>query len=151
MAKRNNTPKYATQEILREEISASEQRLSGRFDAKIGVLDTKVGALDIKIDNVEKRLDTKIGALDTKIDNVEKRLNSKIETTAQSLKDYTDSRFTQLDTRLVRLDNKTDALEAKMTKYFELMMQTFTNTDKKIDKIFVNHEQRITTLEARPR
>jgi anaerobic ribonucleoside-triphosphate reductase len=65
----------------------------------------------------------------------EKRLDAKIETTAQSYKDYTDHRFSQLD--------------AKMTKYFELMMQTFTDGYKGINKILSNHEERITVLEAR--
>jgi hypothetical protein len=72
----------------------------------------------------EKRLDAKIVGLD-----------SKIETTAQSYKDYTDHRFSQLD--------------AKMTKYFELMMQTFIDGNKGLNMALSNHEERITVLEGR--
>jgi hypothetical protein len=103
MTKQKSTPEYVTREILKEEISASEQRLT----AKIG----------------------------GEISGVEKRLDARIETTAQSLKDYTDSRYDRLDT--------------KMTKYFELMMQTLTDGYKGINKILSNHEERITVLEAK--
>ncbi len=75
------------------------------------------------------------GRLDVKIESRFSHLDAKIETTAQSLKDYTNSRFTQLDT--------------KMTKYFELMMQTLTDGKKGINKILSNHEERITSLEAK--
>ncbi len=113
MTKQKSTPEYVTREILKKEISASE----GRLDAKITSLDVKVG-------------------------NSEKRLDAKIETTAQSLKDYTDSRFNRSDARI-------DSLDAKLTKYFELMMQTFTDGNKGINKILSNHEERITVLEGR--
>jgi hypothetical protein len=36
-----------------------------------------------------------------------------------------------------------------MTKYFELMMQTFTEANKGIHKILSNHEDRISVLEGR--
>jgi peptidoglycan hydrolase CwlO-like protein len=145
MAKKTITPEYVTREILKEEISASEQRLG-----------TKIAGLDVKVDNVENRLDAKI-------DNVEKRLDAKIETTAQSLKDYTDSRFTLLDAKLGDVgskvngldaklgdvNSKVNGLDAKLTKYFELMMQTFTEGNKGIHKILSNHEERITVLEGK--
>ena len=105
--KKTTAPAYLTREILKEEISASEQRLT------------------TKIDVAEKRLDAKI-------DGVEKRLDTKIDASTQSMKDYTDSRFN-------RSDAKTDALDAKMTKYFELMMQMITGFQKEIKSILTNH------------
>ena len=77
------------------------------------------------------------------------QLDAKIETTVQSLKDYTDSRFTQLDTKLGDFGSKVNGLDAKLTKYFELMMQMFTEAHKGIDKILSNHEERISILEGR--
>ena len=118
---KKNTTQQVTRKILKEEISASENRLT----AKIG--------------DVEKRLTAKIG---DEISGVESRLGARIETTAQSLKDYTDSRFNRSDAR-------TDSLDAKMTKYFELMMQTITNGNMELQKILFNHEGRITALEAK--
>jgi Na+/phosphate symporter len=107
MTKQKSTPEYVTREILKEEISASEKRLTAKIGEQIG--------------GVEKRLTA--------------TLDSKIESTSQSLKDYTNSRFTQLDT--------------KLTKCFELMMQAFTNGNKGINKILSNHEERVAALEAR--
>ncbi len=156
MAKKTIAPEYVTREIFKEEISASEQRLG-----------TKIAGLDVKVDNVENRLDARIGSVETrlnaKIDNVEKRLDAKIETTTQSLKDYTDSRFTRLDAKLGNVgskvngldaklgdvNSKVNGLDAKLTKYFELMMQTFTEGNKGIHKILSNHEERITVLEGK--
>ena len=86
-------------------------------------------------------LKEEINRLDTKIDGVEKRLDAKIDASTQSMKDYTDSRFNRSDAR-------TDALDAKMTKYFELMMQTITGFQKEIKSILTNHEERITVLEG---
>jgi hypothetical protein len=82
------------------------------------------------------------GRLDAKINSRFNQLDAKIETTSQSLKEYTDSRFNRSDAR-------TDTLDAKMTKYFELMMQTLTDGNKGINKILFNHEGRITVLEGR--
>ncbi len=87
-------------------------------------------------------LKREINRLDTKIDGVEKRLDTKIETSTQSMKDYTDSRFNRSDAR-------TDALDAKMTKYFELMMQMISGFQKEIKNILTNHEERITVLEGK--
>jgi hypothetical protein len=125
MTKQKSRPEYLTEEILKEEISTSEKRLT----AKIGD----------EISGVEKRLTAKIG---DEISGVEKRLDSRIETTAQSFKDYTDS-------RLSRTDATIKDLETKMTKYFELMMRTLTDGNKGINKILSNHEERITVLEGR--
>ncbi len=82
----------------------------------------------------------------TKINDVETRFAAKNETNAQSLKDYTDSRFTQLG---IKIDGVEKRLDAKMTKHFELMMQTFTDGNKGITKLLSNHEECITVLEGR--
>ena len=119
MAKRTTTPEYVTRKILKEEISASEQRLGARITATDG----------------------------------------KIEITAQSLKDYTDSRFNQLDTRIKTmdstiktLDTKIDGMDAKMTRYFEgigSILEGLTGTSTATRDRLDNHEQRITALEGR--
>jgi hypothetical protein len=131
MPKKTTTPEYVTREILKEEISASEKRL-----------EVKIVDVDKKVDGVEKRLDEKI-------DSRFNQLAAKIETTAQSLKDYTDSRFNQFDARLGDVDSKVNGLDTKLTKYFELMMQMFTEANKGIHKILSSHEERITVLEGR--
>jgi hypothetical protein len=131
MKKQKSTPGYVTREILKEEISAPEERLT----AKIG--------------DVDERLDTKITGLDAKVVNVEKRLDAKIETTAQSLKEYTDSRFTKLDGKISDVDTKVKGLDAKLTKYFELMMQTFIRSDKETHKLLATYGERIEGLEGR--
>lgn len=106
MTNQNSIPEYVTKDILKEEISASEKRLTATLD-------------------------------------------SKIESTSRSLKDYTDSRFTQLDGKIADVDIKVKGLDAKLTKYFELMMQTITSANKELQKILFNHEERITALEAK--
>ncbi len=122
MAKQKSTPAYVTREILKEEISASEKRLT-----------VKIGE---EISGVEKRLTVKIGE---EISGDEKRLtatlDSKIEGTSQSLKDYSDSRFTQLDTMITQLDRK--------------ISQTMKGYQKDILHVLSNHEDRITVLEGR--
>jgi len=120
MAKQKSTLKYVTRKILKEEISASE-----------------------------KRLDAKITGLEVEVDNIEKRLDAKIETTAQSLKDYTDSRFTQLGGKIADVESKVKGVDTKMTKYFELMMQTFIKTDKETHKLLESYGERIGALEGR--
>jgi chromosome segregation ATPase len=90
-----------------------------------------------EISTSEQRLGARITALDGKIETSAQslkdytdgrfnQLDTKIETTAQSLKDYTDSRFNQLDTKIKTmdstvktLDTKIDGMDAKMTRYFE--------------------------------
>ncbi len=145
MAKKTITPQHLTREILKVEISASEQRLG----EKIAGIDVKADnvekRLNVKIDNIEKRLEAKIIGLDQKIIGLDEKiigldgkiigLDGKIDTTTLSLKEYTDSRFNQLD--------------AKLTKYFELMMQAFSDGNKAINKVLSSHEERITVLEGR--
>jgi len=119
MAKKPITLQHVTRKILKEEISASEQRLGARITA----------------------------------------IDGKIETTAQSLKDYTDSRFIQLDSRIKTmdstiktLDTKIDGMDAKMTRYFEgigSMLEGLTGTSAATRDRLNNHEQRITVLEGR--
>ena len=117
MAKKTIVPEYVMREILKKELSASEQRL-----------------------------EVKIAGVDKKIDGVEKRLDAKIDTTMQSLKEYTDGRFNRLDTKIDGVEKR---LDSKMTKYFELMMQALTDGNKGMHQILSNHEGRITVLEGR--
>ena len=148
MAKGTITPEYVTRKILKEEISASEQRLGARITAIDGKIETTAQSLKDYTDNRFNQLDTKI------------------ETTAQSLKDYTDSRFIQLDSRIKTtdstiktmdstiktLDTKIDRMDAKMTRYFEgigSMLESLTGTSAAIRDRLDNHEQRITVLEGR--
>ncbi len=175
MAKKTITLHYVTRKILKEEISASEQRLGARINALDGKIETttqslkeytgsRFNQLDAKIDSTSQSLkeytDSRFNQLDAKIETTTQslkeytdsrfnQLDVKIETTTQSLKDYTDSRFTQLDTRFGDFDSKVNTLDAKMTKYFELMMQAFTEGNKGIHKILSSHEERIFILEGR--
>ena len=125
MAKQNSTPKYVTREILKEEISASEKRLASKIAEENS--------------GVEKRLTAKIAEESS---GVEKRLDARIEIATQSFKDY-------IDSRLIKTDATIKGLDTKMTKYFELMMQAFTDGNKGINRILSNHEERITVLEAK--
>jgi BMFP domain-containing protein YqiC len=125
---------YVTREILKEELSASEQRL-----------EVKIAGVDKKIDGVEQRLDTKIGNVEKRLEAKIAGLDGKIDTTAQSLKDYTDSRFNKLDMTIKTMD-------AKMTRYFEgigSMLESLTGTSAATRDRLDNHEQRITALEGR--
>jgi BMFP domain-containing protein YqiC len=125
---------YVTREILKEELSASEQRL-----------EVKIAGVDKKIDGVEQRLDTKIGNVEKRLEAKIVGLDGKIDTTAQSLKDYTDSRFNKLDMTIKTMD-------AKMTRYFEgigSMLESLTGTSAATRDRLDNHEQRITALEGR--
>ncbi len=144
-----------TREILKEEISVSEERLTGKIGDEIsgveGRLTAKIGdeisgvekrltaKIGDEISGVEKRLTAKIG---DEISGVEKRLDARIEIATQSFKDY-------IDSRLIKTDATIKGLDTKMTKYFELMMQTFTDGNKGINRILSNHEERITVLEGR--
>ncbi|MBI1803704.1 MAG: hypothetical protein HY033_13510 [Ignavibacteriae bacterium] len=97
---------------------------------------------------------------------LEQRLDAKIDSATQSFKEYVDSRWTQLDTkftpRLDTMDSRFDTMDSrfdkmdsrfeKMDRHFEELVGMFVQQGKKIDASFAtlnNHEQRITTLEAR--
>lgn len=140
MAKQNSTPKYVTREILKEEISASEERLTAKIGEEISGVEER---LTVKIaeesSGVEKRL---TATMVEEIGGVEKRLDARIEIATQSFKDY-------IDSRLIKTDATIKGLDTKMTKYFELMMQAFTDGNKGINRILSNHEERITVLEGR--
>ena len=99
---------------------------------------------------VERRLDVKI--------------DSKIDTAVQTMKEYTDSRFTQLDTKFGRrfdavdlrfeaIDQRFEAVDRRFNKmdgYFEQLVGMVLQQGKKIDKVLAlvqNHERRITALE----
>ena len=104
MAKQRATPEYVTREILKEEISASEKRLT----AKIGE----------EISGVEKRFT--------------ETLNSKIESTTQSLKEYTDSRFTQVVEKIDGVALSLTQLDAKMTANQKDILHVLSNHEERI-------------------
>ena len=92
--------------------------------------------LNARIDGVEQRLDAKIDA--------------KVDSAVQSMKDYTDSRFTQLDTKIDGLAQNMETRFDKFEHYFEELTGMFVKQNKKIDsslKQLKNHEHRITKLE----
>ena len=126
MNKKNNTePQYVTKEILKKELSKWEGRLTG-----------KIESLDTKIDGVEQRLDTKIDA--------------KVDSAVQSMKDYTDSRFTQLDTRIDGLEQTIYGfgrkLDTAVNGIVQMLERSF-GTQVKVNERMEDHEQRITKLE----
>ena len=126
MRKKNNTePQYVTKEILKKELSKWEGRLTG-----------KIESLDTKIDGVEQRLDTKIDA--------------KVDSAVQSMKDYTDSRFTQLDTRIDGLEQTIYGfgrkLDTAVNGIVQMLERSF-GTQVKVNERMEDHEQRITKLE----
>ena len=126
MRKKNTTePQYVTKEILKKELSKWEGRLTG-----------KIESLDTKIDGVEQRLDTKIDA--------------KVDSAVQSMKDYTDSRFTQLDTRIDGLEQTIYGfgrkLDTAVNGIVQMLERSF-GTQVKVNERMEDHEQRITKLE----
>jgi len=126
MRKKNTTePQYVTKEILKKELSKWERRLTG-----------KIESLDTKIDGVEQRLDTKIDA--------------KVDSAVQSMKDYTDSRFTQLDTRIDGLEQTIYGfgrkLDTAVNGIVQMLERSF-GTQVKVNERMEDHEQRITKLE----
>ena len=137
MKKKNNTePQYVTKEILKKELTKSENRLNARID---GVEQR----LDAKIDGVEQRLDAKIDA--------------KVDSAVQSMKDYTDSRFTQVETRIdglqqtmVGFTQKLDEQGNKMDRYFNGIVKLVEGLTGRItfdEEHLEDHEQRIKKLE----
>ncbi len=123
MPKQKNTPEYVTREILKEEISASEQRL-----------DEKISGLDVKVDMIERRLD------------------AKIETTAQSLKEYTDSRFTRLDAKADSIERTVKEQGKRMGMYFQGIVKMIEGVTGKLamaDDQLNDHEVRITAMEGK--
>ena len=122
---KNTEPQYVTKEILKKELSKWEGRLTG-----------KIESLDTKIDGVEQRLDTKIDA--------------KVDSAVQSMKDYTDSRFTQLDTRIDGLEQTIYGfgrkLDTAVNGIVQMLERSF-GTQVKVNERMEDHEQRITKLE----
>ena len=163
MRKKNTTePQYVTKEILKKELSKWEGRLTG-----------KIESLDTKIDGVEQRLDTKINSveqrLDAKIEGVEQRLDAKIDakvdSAVQSMKDYTDRRFTHLDAKIdsstqsmkdytdsrtaqvqASIQKLSDKLDSAVTGIVQMLERSF-GEQVKVNERMEDHEQRITKLE----
>ena len=92
--------------------------------------------LNARIDGVEQRLDAKIDA--------------KVDSAVQSMKDYTDSRFTQLDTRIDGLEQTIYGfgrkLDTAVNGIVQMLERSF-GTQVKVNERMEDHEQRITKLE----
>ena len=137
MRKKNNTePQYVTKEILKKELSKWEGRLTG-----------KIESLDTKIDGVEQRLDAKIDGVEQRLDA---KIDAKVDSAVQSMKDYTDSRFTQLDTRIDGLEQTIHGfgrkLDTAVNGIVQMLERSF-GTQVKVNERMEDHEQRITKLE----
>jgi len=137
MNKKNNTePQYVTKEILKKELSKWEGRLTG-----------KIESLDTKIDGVEQRLDAKIDGVEQRLDA---KIDAKVDSAVQSMKDYTDSRFTQLDTRIDGLEQTIYGfgrkLDTAVNGIVQMLERSF-GTQVKVNERMEDHEQRITKLE----
>jgi len=129
---KNTEPQSVTKEILKKELTKSEKRLNTRIDG----VEQHLDAVEQHLDAVEQRLDAKIDA--------------KVDSAVQSMKDYTDSRFTQLDTKIDGLAQNMETRFDKFEHYFEELTGMFVKQNKKIDsslKQLKNHEHRITKLE----
>jgi hypothetical protein len=68
MTKQKSIPAYVTREILKEEISASEQRLDAKIVGLDAKIDTTAQSLKQYTDSRYDRLDAKIEGLGTKMD-----------------------------------------------------------------------------------
>ncbi len=82
----------------------------------------------------------------------ERRLDSKIENTSQSLRDYTDSRFTQLDAKIDGVEKSVKEQGKKMDVYFHGIVKMVESVVGKVsiaDGRLKDHEKRITVLEGR--
>ena len=101
--------------------------------------------LDAKIDQVEKRLDAKIDKLDAKIDQVEIRLDDKIDIAVESMKAYTDVKFSQVQSSFQLLGDKLDTSVKGIVNLIERGM----GNQAKIEDSVQNHEQRISYLETK--
>ena len=95
--------------------------------------------------------------LKEEINHLDAKIDSKVDAATQSMKEYTDSRFTQLDTKIDGLEQKMETRFEKMEtrfdkfeRYFEQLVGMVVGQTKKIDSVLErveNHEQRITKLE----
>jgi hypothetical protein len=145
MPKQKSTPEYVTREILKKEISASEQRLDTKIDNVEKHLDVKISSLDVKVDIIEKRLDAKV-------DSRFNQLDTKIETTSQSLKEYVDSRFTRLDAKTDNIERTVKDQGKKMDVYFQGIAKMIEGVTGKVTMAggqLDDHEVRIAALEGK--
>ncbi|MBI1803705.1 MAG: hypothetical protein HY033_13515 [Ignavibacteriae bacterium] len=91
--------------------------------------------------------------LEEKIDGVEKRLDAKIEVkiddATQSFKEYVDSHMKRIDMRFERVDRRFDKIEKQAKTNRDGLVDMIQRQAGEYRKRIDNHEQRITTLEAR--
>jgi len=98
-----------------------------------------------EIKETEKRLDAKIDKLDAKIDQVEIRLDDKIDIAVESMKAYTDVKFSQVQSSFQLLGDKLDTSVKGIVNLIERGM----GNQAKIEDSVQNHEQRICLLETK--
>ena len=98
-----------------------------------------------EIKETEKRLDAKIDKLDAKIDQVEIRLDDKIDIAVESMKAYTDVKFSQVQSSFQLLGDKLDTSVKGIVNLIERGM----GNQAKIEDSVQNHEQRISYLETK--
>ena len=91
-----------------------------------------------KIKETEKRLDAKI-------DQVEIRLDDKIDIAVESMKAYTDVKFSQVQSSFQLLGDKLDTSVKGIVNLIERGM----GNQAKIEDSVQNHEQRISYLETK--
>ena len=103
--------------------------------------------LDVKkeFQQVRKEIKETEKRLDAKIDQVEKRLDDKIDIAVESMKVYTDVKFSQVQSSFQLLGDKLDTSVKGIVNLIERGM----GNQAKIEDSVQNHEQRISYLETK--
>ncbi len=145
--------KTLSREILVKELTAFEKRLDSRFDSKIESVEKR---FDSKIESVEKRFGSKIDSVEkrlgSKIDSVEKRLEAKMDYTAQSFKEYVDSRIAPLRADMQKQGDKMDRYFNGIVKMVESVIGKVAGNGEQLEgheERLENHERRLKVVEAR--
>jgi len=155
---------------LDKKIDGVEQRLDARIggldarigglDARISGLDKKIGEVDKKIDGTEQRLNKRIDGvgvdvvgvklvLDARMYALEQRLASNIDSAVESMKEFTNSRFSQvivrMDAGFVQVDTRFDDAEKSLKTKVEGLVEMIERRAGES----ASHDRRITALESR--
>ena len=144
---KNTEPQSVTKEILKKELTKSEKRLNTRIDG----VEQHLDAVEQHLDAVEQRLDAKIDAkVDSAVQSMKNytdrrftHLDAKIDSSTQSMKDYTDSRTAQVQASIQKLSDK---LDSAVTGIVQMLERSF-GEQVKVNERMEDHEQRITKLE----
>ena len=115
--KKTTAPAYLTREILKEEISASEQRLNAKIDGVEQRLDTKI---DSKIDSAtlsfKEYVDGRLSQVEDRLQSSIDQLGKKIDTNTAGIVDLIERRVGEIMTIHTRVDDhehRIGMLEAK--------------------------------------